>query len=252
MVKHQFVELDSRVRFPSSHPILNVMTDKEILEKVKKLTRPTYDRLKNWAHGWVHIENVARASKKLAQEEGADVLACQIAAYCHDLGRLEEEKRKMVNPKPGSPSAHAVFSVNPAEKILDEVGIAGKRREDIIEAIKLHNIRKYEGPNIIFSILQDADRSDGFTKIAILRFAIFNVGLEISKPKDRKETEQALGWIDEQLKNDPEKARKMIEVLEFAIGWYENLLNFKSSAKLYRNGYLFIKKYRDDLKKLQK
>src|SRR5260370_24990025 len=36
-------------------------------------------------HDWWHIERVARMARRLAEEEGADVLLCELAALVHDL-----------------------------------------------------------------------------------------------------------------------------------------------------------------------
>jgi HD superfamily phosphodiesterase len=223
------------------------MQEDQILKKVEVLAKPTYDKLKVWAHGWLHVVNVVDAAEKIARAEKADIVACKIAAYCHDLGRLEEEKRGLVNTNPGSPSSHAILGVKPTEKILDEVGISGKTRDQIIEAVKLHNIRKYKGDNKILTILQDADRVDGFSKLAILRFAAFNLELPINPPKNKKDIDREFSLIDKQLEGDVEKSRKMIKVLDFAVSWYEDLMNLKSTAIICRNGYVFVRDYRQHL-----
>ena len=158
----------------------------EILEKVRAQVKPQYSKVKCWPHGWLHIRKVVESAKKIAEMERVDPVLCQIAAYCHDLGRIEEEKRGLVNPIAGSPSAHATLSARPTKKVLDNIGIVGQDAEDIIEAVRIHNIRKYRGNNKIALILQDADRTSGFGKLGVLRLATFNCELDIPKPKGEK------------------------------------------------------------------
>ncbi|MCX6809366.1 MAG: HD domain-containing protein, partial [Candidatus Berkelbacteria bacterium] len=178
------------------------MYDPKILKQVEGEVKPIYAEIKAWTHGFKHVSGVVKAAKDLAEMEGADPVLCQIAAYCHDLGRLEEEEKNLVNPKPGTPSAHAVFSVKPTNKILDKVGIKGKDREKILEAVKLHNIRKYEGDNEILLVIQDADRADGFGKLAILRFATFNCEMLIPEPQNPKEVDEDFEKMMSILKED--------------------------------------------------
>ena len=225
------------------------MSQKAKLEKVCELVEPTYRKLRNWGHGWQHIINVVEWAGRIAEGEGADVFLCQVAAYCHDLGRLEEEEREMVNYTAGAPSAHAALSVKPTEKILDEIGIAGENRDKILEAVKLHNIRKYDGPNKILLVLQDADRADGFSKFAVLRFAAFNCQMSISEPRNKKEIDAIFEKVRSDLKDDPDKRAKMLHTLDYVFGWYDTLLNTESAQKLLAPGYRFLKEFYRELGK---
>jgi HD superfamily phosphodiesterase len=220
----------------------------DLLKEVEKLAKPTYDRLKIWGHGWSHILGVVRASKVLAEMEGADPVLCQIAAYCHDLGRLEEEEKALVNFKPGAPSPHAAMSYAPTKKILDQIGISRKDADDILEAVKIHNIRKYEGPNKVALILQDADRADGFGKFAVLRFAVFNCQIEIPEPKDDQDADRLLNQVREILRKDPVKRARAIEALEYAFGWVDILANTPSLKKYISEGYKFNQEFYKELK----
>jgi uncharacterized protein len=224
------------------------MTNEEKLEKVRELTELTYKKLKCWGHGWQHILNVVEWSKKIAEREGADPFLCQVAAYCHDLGRLEEEERKIVNYTVGTPSAHGALSVKPTEKILDEIGVSGNEHKDIIEAVKLHNIRKYEGPNLILTILQDADRADGFSKFAILRFAAFNCQMPIPEPQNEEEINSLYEKVKFDLRNDPDRKAKMLHTLDYVFGWYDTLLNTGSAREYLADGYKFLKKFYEEIK----
>ena len=214
-----------------------------MLKKVRELVQPTYKKLKCWGHGWQHILNVVEWSKKIAQGESVDSFLCQIAAYCHDLGRLEEEEKNLVNRVAGAPSAHAALSVKPTEKILDKIEIAGGDRTNILEAVKLHNIRKYEGPNQILSVLQDADRADGYGKFGILRLAVFNCRMPIPEPRNEIEIDTLFKKLKSDLKNHPEYKVEMLHTLEFVFGWYDELLNTESARAYLSDGYKFLKSF---------
>ena len=224
------------------------MYSEELLEETEKLVKPTYIQLKIWGHGWLHVLGVVRAAKALAEMEGVDPVLCQIAAYCHDLGRLEEEEKDLVNFKPGAPSAHAAMGALPTRRILDQIGVVGRDAEDIVEAVKIHNIRKYEGTNKIALILQDADRADGFGKFAILRFAVFNCEIEIPEPRDNDHADELLEKVRQVMKNDKIKRERMFESLEYAFGWIDILANTKSVKKYVKDGYQFNRDFYNELK----
>jgi len=220
----------------------------DLLNQVEDLAKPTYAKVSIWCHGWLHVLGVVRAAKALAEMEGVDPTLCQIAAYCHDLGRAEEEKKSLVNFKPGSPSPHAAMAVAPTKLILEKIGITGKDAEDIVEAVKIHNIRKYEGPNKIALILQDADRADGFGKFAILRFANFNCEIDIPEPSDDFQIEQLLEKVKQILKQDKVKRDRMIETLNYVFGWVDELANTKSLRTYVDAGYKFNQDFCEELK----
>lgn len=247
MVKLQFVELVSRVRFPLATPKKMKKYSQKTVAEVEKLVRPIYSKLIVWAHGWEHIKKVAQAAKDLAEMENVDPVLCQIAAYCHDLGRLEEEERGIVNPVAGTPSQHAEFSVQPTEEILKSVGIDGRAAEEIIEAVRIHNIKKYEGENNVALILQDADRADGFGKMAILRFASFNCQLPIHEPKSDLDANGEFERLKEILKQKKDCRDRMLHTLEYVFGWVDNLANTESLKKYVADGYEFNKKFFDEI-----
>jgi HD superfamily phosphodiesterase len=219
----------------------------DVIQKVKQATKPTYDKIQVWSHGWKHILNVANAAKSIAEGEGIDPIACQIAAFCHDLGRLTEEEQGQTQYQAGAPSKHAAWSVEPTRQILDNLEIDQSTKKEILEAVELHNIRKYSGDNKILLVLQDADRSDGFNKFSILRMAHFNLGIEMSEPDGEREIEENFNLITEKIKQDPKLSKKMIDTLDFVIDWYEELLNTKTAKILLKSGYGFVKKYRKSL-----
>lgn len=224
------------------------MYSEDLLPKVEALVEPTYKQLKAWCHGWSHVLAVVKTAKTIAKMEGVDPVLCQIAAYCHDLGRLEEEQKSLINFKPGSPSAHAVMSAMPTKKVLDEIGIKGQDADDIIEAVKIHNIRKYEGPNKIALILQDADRADGFGKFAVLRFANFNCEIDIPEPRNEKQADELIIKVKRIFKKNPAKRQRAIETLEYVSGWCDELANTKSLKKYIGSNYKYNRDCLNELK----
>lgn len=235
-------------RFDPARPPHENMYSEDLLFKVKNLVEPTYKQVKVWCHGWTHVLNVVSAAEAIAKMENVDPVLCQIAAYCHDLGRLEEEQKSLVNFKPGAPSAHAVMSAKPTKKILDEVGISGQDADDIVEAVKIHNIRKYDGPNKIALILQDADRSDGFGKFAVLRFANFNCEIDISEPQSEKKVDESITKVKDIFKRDSIKRQRMVETLEYVFDWCDVLANTESLKRYIRENYDFNRKFLNELK----
>lgn len=106
----------------------------------------------------MHIKDVVKNSERLAELEGVKIVPCVIAAYCHDLGRIEEEARKQ---RKEYPLPHALLSIEPTIKVLQEVGISGIDFDEIVEAVAVHSYRVYEGKNNVARILQDADKITG-------------------------------------------------------------------------------------------
>jgi HD superfamily phosphodiesterase len=227
------------------------MYSKKLLLQVKDEVRPTYKKIKIWTHGWLHVVGVVKAAKKLAEMEHVDPVLCQIAAYCHDLGRLEEEEKGLANYIPGSPSPHAEMSVAPTKVILKKIGIRGDDADDIIEAVKIHNVRKYRGKNKIALILQDADRCDGYGKLAILRFVAFNCEIDIPEPKNSKEIDKLTDKAEKILIKDSAKRQRMIETLEFVFGWRDKLANTESFKKIITEGYAYNQEVCNKLKSLK-
>ena len=215
------------------------MNKEQILKKVESLVRPQYAKIERWPHGWFHVEKVVQHAKELARMEGADPFLCQIAAYCHDLGRVVEEEKKLYSPVPGAPG-HAGLSVIPTQKILDEVVITGKDADKVIEAVKVHQLKKYQGDNEVALILQDADRKNGLGKWGAVRAMVFNLEMDIPKPED-KDLNSVIDSNIKIIKTNPELKEKFIKNSLFALTWYEKLLNTKSAVSYLKEDYLVTK-----------
>jgi len=223
--------------------------DDQITDEVEGLVRPIYDQIKIWAHGWLHIEKVVSAAEDLAKIEGVDPVLCKIAAYCHDLGRLEEEQKGLVEPTPASPSPHAGFGIRPTEEVLRKVGIIKEDAAKIIEAVEIHNLRKYEGNNEIALILQDADRTNGFGKMGILRLAVFNCEIPIDEPRNEEDIDREIEQVKEILKSDKVSRDRMVETLKHVFEWVDVLANTKSLKNYVQEDYRVNRRFLEEIEK---
>jgi HD superfamily phosphodiesterase len=68
------------------------MLNQQIVDRIEGLVHPEYEKLDCWAHAWPHIKRVGTSARELADLVGVNPFACQIAAYCHDLGRIVEQE----------------------------------------------------------------------------------------------------------------------------------------------------------------
>ena len=136
-----------------------------ITDEVRGLVKPRYDKIECWVHSWMHIEDVVKFSEELAKSEGFNPVPCMIAAYCHDLGRTEEERRKKSGE---SYLPHALLSLEPTARILNAVNIFGVDFDKIVEAVAVHSYKNYEGSNEVARILRDADKLTGLSPRGLL------------------------------------------------------------------------------------
>jgi HD superfamily phosphodiesterase len=213
------------------------------LEEIQKTVAPLYGEIHCWPHGWLHIRNVVASAKALSQMEGVDPYLPQVAAYCHDLGRIVEEQNKTVNPIPGS-SGHAELSVPLTQKILTDLGFDSQDINIVCEAVGVHQQRKYEGDNKVALILQDADRKDGLGRWGVIRLAVFNARIdEIAPPLNDAEIELAHEKILQIISTDEDKRQMMIRATKFTIAWYDELLNTKSAREYLKADWEFSKEF---------
>ncbi len=196
----------------------------------------------------MHVKEVVKAAEGLAKMEGEDVGACKIAAYCHDLGRVAEEERGPVPKIPGD-KGHAALSVEPTKEVLATVGISGKLAKEITEAVAVHTVKKYTGPNKIAHILQDADRKNGLGKWGFVRAVKFFTKIKLGRVTEKTDLEALVKKSYQLLAQNPADIKTVIGVLKFTLEWYDELLNTQAARKYLREDYLFTKRI---LKKLEK
>jgi len=216
----------------------------DIVNNVREIVKPQYNTLECWVHSWPHIERVSANAETLARMENLTPDYCSlsvVSALCHDLGRIEEEKRKK---RGDTPIHHALLSIEPTTQVLQQVGIKGLPFDEIVEAVAVHSYRVYEGKNNVVKILQDADKMNGFGPYGILGGIKYFGGFdyvdskEIVKNKDNRGLLIALCDLSlRQLKGDVlEKVKKGVD---FTIEWFD-MLHTKSARLLVKEEYEYM------------
>jgi len=119
------------------------------LEQIIRVAQGFYSR-KDHAHDLEHALRVRAWGKKLAQEEGADVLVIELAALLHDIGRSGAVEK-----------THAESSAGLAVNILQKNGYSDDIVWRVKEAIISHSREAGHEPNTLEAkILYDADKLD--------------------------------------------------------------------------------------------
>lgn len=218
------------------------------IEKVKELVKPQYDTLECWVHSWPHIERVSDNADTIAKMENLDPTYCIISAYCHDLGRVEEEERK----KRGDSSLHhALLSIEPTTKVLQEVGISGVDFNEVVEAVAVHSYRVYEGKNNVARVLQDADKMNGFGPYGIIGAVKYFGERDYVSPEEIQANRDNRKVMKELCYKSLEQAEglvleKTIKGLGFVLEWYD-MLHTKSAKELIREEYEYTKQVLENL-----
>lgn len=221
-----------------------------ITEKVREIVKPQYDTLDCWVHSWPHVERVSANADTIAKMENLDPTFCVISAYCHDLGRIEEEARKQ---KKESPLPHALLSIEPTVKVLQQVGISGVNFNEIVEAVAVHSYRVYEGKNNVARVLQDADKLNGFGPYGIIGAVKYFGGKDYVSPEEikanRDNREKMVELCNQSLKQaEGSVLDGTIRGLGFVLEWYD-MLHTKSAREIIREEYEYTKQVLENLVK---
>ncbi|WP_309137904.1 HD domain-containing protein [Paenibacillus sp. SC116] len=116
-------------------------------------------------HDWWHVYRVVKMAERLAEEEGADIALCKIAALLHDVA---DEKL--------NPSKEAGL-----QKVRDWLQgqlLALEEQEHIMEIISTMSYSAGKNPpmrTLEGQVVQDADRLDAIGAIAIARVFLYAV-----------------------------------------------------------------------------
>lgn len=119
------------------------------LQQVIQAAQGFYAR-KDRAHDLEHALRVREWGKKLAVEEGADVMIVELAALLHDIGRSGAVEK-----------THAESSAGLAGNILNKTGYSQDVSQRVKDAIMAHSREGGHEPNTLEAkILYDADKLD--------------------------------------------------------------------------------------------
>ncbi len=128
-------------------------------------------------HDWWHIERVVRLARRLAEEEGADVFLCELAALTHDLAdwKLNADEAQALSDLRAWLAQHGADEATTAAtlEIITQMSFKGGGQPPM---------RTLEG-----QIVQDADRLDAIGAIGIARAFAYGgaKGLPLHNPEAR-------------------------------------------------------------------
>ncbi|TAH32380.1 HD domain-containing protein [Candidatus Saccharibacteria bacterium] len=126
----------------------------ELIYRIKE----QFEQRSHIAHGFDHVERVAKIAHYIAQHESFDSDIAEVAGYLHDIGRTVQEEEK----------DHGPAGVEPARRLLDEFSpYDDATKKQILKAIRDHSLLETEGG--LTHIVQDADMLDGMGFIGIMR-----------------------------------------------------------------------------------
>lgn len=227
---------------------------KDILEKVEELAKLEYDKLKCWAHAWPHIKRVKNCTQELAKIVDADPVSCGIAAYCHDLGRVVEEKTIGKQTDLGNID-HSLDSIKPTVDLLKYLGIDDRRFNFIVGAVAVHSDKLYHGKNLIAKVLRDSDKKDALGPWGTLRHVKHHLYTDLVYTNDIMKYQDNFQEIkrlaDETLrliKDDKLKKERYLNVLDFFLEWVDNkMLDLNESYSFLERDYLYTKQSKEFL-----
>jgi HD superfamily phosphodiesterase len=132
---------------------------KKEVEKILSRTNPENRE----GHGLDHLRRVWNTCLHLGDQLGADIEILVAAAFLHDLGILQK-----LSPE------HGALSAELAEPVLERIRFPEEKRKAVLNAIRVHDITfSNKDRNTLESrILYDADKSESFGVIGILRYIL--------------------------------------------------------------------------------
>jgi HD superfamily phosphodiesterase len=132
-----------------------------ILEKEVKESLLKVNPENRVGHGLGHLKRVWNVCLQLGNKLGADLETLVAAAYLHDLGILQKT----------SPE-HGELSAELAEPVLERIRFPQEKKTKTLHAIRVHDITfsKQDRNTLESQILYDADKSESFGVIGVLRY----------------------------------------------------------------------------------
>ncbi|MFH1591738.1 MAG: HD domain-containing protein [Candidatus Woesearchaeota archaeon] len=226
------------------------------LTHLEKLVKPQYERLQSWAHAWPHIQKVGKNSEELAQLVGVDPTLCKMAAYCHDLGRIEEEMATRKIIKCNIPN-HSLFSIEPTISVLQELEIPVKDYKDIVEAVTVHSNKFYWGENLVAKVLRDADKKDSLGPWGVLRTVKDNFGMDLVSTdlilvniKNPRIIWELAEQTHLSIKNDEKIKKAYLNLLDFVLEWVDKkMLDTPQAYDFLKEDYDYTRRTKEYLKR---
>jgi uncharacterized protein len=142
-----------------------VMEDQHLIAHTEAYVKKELSQAEG-GHDWWHIERVWRWTKRIAEQEKANVLICELAALLHDIADSKfHNGDEEIGPRK-------------AKEFLEQQGVAHDVVEHVVQIIR--NISFKGGKeqrtfdSLELRVVQDADRLDAIGAVGIAR--AFNYG----------------------------------------------------------------------------
>ena len=135
----------------------------KIVSRVRERVRILFKDYPVPAHSFDHVSRVRHWAVKIAAAEGANIFLCELAAWLHDIGRVEEEIRGKKHHEVSYEMCREWFKEN---RVFDLLTLEEKLI--ILYAVRYHwndMANKYD----VAWILRDADKLDGFGMVGVRR-----------------------------------------------------------------------------------
>jgi uncharacterized protein len=114
-------------------------------------------------HDWSHVERVQRLARAIAQEEGADVYVCELAALLHDVA----DYKIAGDEETGLARVHAWLMANHIEDAT------ARQVMEIIEHMSFAGGSRPPMTTLEGQVVQDADRLDAIGAVGVARAFAF-------------------------------------------------------------------------------
>lgn len=133
-------------------------------------------------HDITHVERVVQNTRLICEGESVDPFLPEVAAWLHDIGRLQEIQAH----GEGKRIYHAEASAEQVPIILErfKLDLGEDTIQMVQDAIARHSLKNAEDDSLTAVILKDADRIDGIGGIGFPRIFAFYPERPIYNPSD--------------------------------------------------------------------
>ncbi|MFA9558859.1 HD domain-containing protein [Evansella sp. AB-rgal1] len=140
-----------------------VLDKKQIISRTEEFVKSQLNG-EGSGHDWWHIYRVTELTKRIAQEERADMFLCTMAALLHDIA---DEKI----------SISEEIGLARVREWLDSQSVKKDEKDIILEIISTISFKGGNGPTLSrleAMVVQDADRLDAIGAIGIARCFVYS------------------------------------------------------------------------------
>jgi uncharacterized protein len=203
----------------------------KIIDEIKKIAEDLNSKNRG-CHAFDHTERVHELCKHIGEKEKANMEVLSIAAYLHDIGRIDQDSSN-------GGVCHAEAGAKRARKILEKYNLSKEKLENIIHCIETHRFRGNNKPKTLEAkVLYDADKIDSIGAVGIGRLFFFasevgaylhnkDIEVEKTKPYTKDDTAYREFLVKERFIKDKiitKEGRKMAEGRhKFMVGFFDRI-----------------------------